>query len=256
LAQGSGLRAQGLGLRAGWLRARCSRPAARCSRLARGTKFCARHGIIPDVPPLWGFIAVTVPLVVTPGASTAVVLRNSVSGGIRAGLITTLGVNFGSLMYGFLCAFGFAIALQRWPAVWIVIKIAGITYLAWLGVQSLRHAFNTTLVPDGVAKNLASVDRVSTVQSLREGFLTNAMNPAIATFYFAVLPQFIPRDASIPRTALLLTAVHIALAATCHIAWAIAGGTLSRVLSSGWPRRVLDFAAGAALLILAANLIR
>jgi threonine/homoserine/homoserine lactone efflux protein len=207
------------------------------------------------VPPLWGFLAVTVPLVVTPGASTAVVLRNSLSGGVRGGLITTVGVNAGSLMYGLLCAFGFAIALQRWPTVWIVIRIAGIAYLAWLGVQSVRHAFKRSPVPDAIA-SVPSVERASTLQSLREGFLTNAMNPAIATFYFAVLPQFIPRDASIPRTALLLTVVHIALAATCHLAWAVAGGTLSRVLSSGWPRRVLDLAAGAALLILAASLIR
>jgi threonine/homoserine/homoserine lactone efflux protein len=208
------------------------------------------------VPPLWGFIAVTVPLVVTPGASTAVVLRNSLSGGVRAGLVTTIGVNAGSLFYGLLCAFGFAIALQRWPMVWIVIKVAGVTYLAWLGVQSLRHALRNSPETNEITKARAPIDRVSTVQSLREGFLTNAMNPAIATFYFAVLPQFIPRDASIPLTALLLTAVHIALAATCHVAWALAGGTLSRLLSSGWPRRVLDLATGLALLSLAASLIR
>jgi threonine/homoserine/homoserine lactone efflux protein len=207
------------------------------------------------VPPLWGFLAVTLPLVVTPGASTAVVLRNSVSGGIRAGLVTTVGVNSGSLMYGLLCAFGFALALQRWPAVWIVIKIAGIVYLAWLGLQSLRHAFKTSRVPNGIASVSSTMNRASIVQSLREGFLTNAMNPAIATFYFAVLPQFIPRGASIPRTVLLLTLVHIALAATCHIVWAVAGGTLSRVLSSGWPRMLLDLAAGIALLLLAVTLI-
>jgi threonine/homoserine/homoserine lactone efflux protein len=208
------------------------------------------------VPPIWGFLAVTLPLVVTPGASTAVVLRNSFSGGVRAGLVTAIGVNSGSLMYGLLCAFGFAIALQRWPAAWIVIKVVGIAYLAWLGLHSLRHALKTSLVTKGIATVPSTTDRVSTVQSLREGFLTNALNPAIATFYFAVLPQFIPRSASIPRTALLLTAVHISLAATCHVAWAIAGGTLSRVLASGWPRLVLDLTAGLALLLLAASLIR
>jgi threonine/homoserine/homoserine lactone efflux protein len=207
------------------------------------------------VLPLWGFIAVTVPLVVTPGASTAVVLRNSLTGGVRAGLITTVGVNAGSLMYGLLCAFGFAIALQRWPIVWVVIKVAGIGYLTWLGVRSLHHAFKKSMASNGITA-LPVLDRASTVQSLREGFVTNAMNPAIATFYFAVLPQFIPRGASIPRTALLLTAVHIALAVTCHIVWALAGGTLSRLLSSGWPRQLLDVTAGAALLLLAASLVR
>ncbi len=242
-----------------WLAAAASASlfAARRSLLARfagDPSRAARYH--PDVPPLWGFLAVTVPLVVTPGASTAVVLRNSVRGGVRAGLVTTVGVNSGSLMYGLLCAFGFALALQRWPVVWVVMKFAGIAYLAWLGIQSLRHAFTRPVTANQIIKRPATHDHVSTVESLREGFLTNAMNPAIATFYFTVLPQFIPRSASIPPSVLLLTAVHITLAATCHVAWAIAGGTLSRVLSSGWPRRVLDLTAGLALLLLAASLIR
>src|SRR5262245_39594071 len=92
------------------------------------------------VVPLWGFLAVTVPLVLTPGASTAVVLRNSLEGGTRAGLATAIGANIGSLCYGVLCAFGFALALSRWPIVWLILRIAGISYLAWLGLQSLRRA--------------------------------------------------------------------------------------------------------------------
>src|SRR5262245_56477276 len=113
------------------LRAQGSRLRASSLFAARGSLLAVRSGsrrglYHPVVPSLWTFLAVTVPLVVTPGASTAVVLRNSLSGGIRAGLITTIGVNSGSLMYGLLCAFGFAIALQRWPMVWVVIKIAGI----------------------------------------------------------------------------------------------------------------------------------
>lgn len=54
--------------------------------------------------PLWGFVAVTIPLVLTPGASTAVVLRNSVEGGTRAGVVTAVGTNTGSLCYGLLTA--------------------------------------------------------------------------------------------------------------------------------------------------------
>ncbi len=239
--RGSGVRGSGLGVRDSGLGARGFGGASLYHR---------------DVPQLWGFLAVALPLVVTPGASTAVVLRNSLNGGVRAGLVTTIGVNCGSLMYGLLCAFGFALALQRWPIVWTVIKVAGIAYLSWLGVQSLRHAFNASQVPNDIARSPTPSHRAAALPGLREGFLTNAMNPAIATFYFAVLPQFIPRGASIPPTVLLLTAVHIALAATCHVLWAFAGGALSRVLSSGSPRRVLDVTAGVALLLLAASLIR
>jgi threonine/homoserine/homoserine lactone efflux protein len=209
--------------------------------------------MIATVPSLWGFLAVAVPLVITPGASTAVVLRNSLTGGVRAGLVTTLGVNAGSLFYGLLSAFGFALALQRWPTAWLVLRVVGVGYLGWLAIQSLRRAWApaTDTLPARTEIVRGAVPNDSMIKSLREGFLTNAMNPSLATFYFVILPQFIPRGASVPRTALFLTAIHISLAASCHTAWAIAGGSLSRALASGRARQVLDAAAGIALLALA-----
>lgn len=191
-------------------------------------------------------MAVTVPLVLTPGVSTAVVLRNSVAGGTRAGLIAAVGINAGSLCYGLLSAFGFAVALRRWPSAWTVVHGAGILYLGWLGVASLRRARR----PPAIAF-VPHAARPSAVRSLYEGFITNILNPAIATFYFVLLPQFIPEGAPIVRSALILTAVHIGLAATWHVLWAGAGGTLARVLAGGRPRQLLEAIAGTSLLALA-----
>jgi threonine/homoserine/homoserine lactone efflux protein len=209
------------------------------------------------MPPLWGFLAITVPLVFTPGASTAIVLRNSLSGGTRAGLLTAIGANAGSVCFGLLCAFGFAVALQRWPVMWLVLRVIGIAYLAWLGLQSLWRALvrpQASLVPARQASDTRAASREPSLQDVRQGFLTNVMNPALATFYFVILPQFIPVDASIARTALLLTAVHVTLAASWHCAWAVAGGTLSHVLSEGRPRQVLDLVSGLTMLLLAVRL--
>ena len=69
--------------------------------------------MIVRVIPVWSFLAVTVPLVLAPGASTAVVLRNSLAGGTRAGVVTAIGVNTGSVCYGLLTALHVAIALDR-----------------------------------------------------------------------------------------------------------------------------------------------
>ena len=192
-------------------------------------------------------MAVTVPLVLMPGASTAVVLRNSIAGGVRGGVITAAGVNAGSLCYGLLSALGFAAALRRWPSAWTAVHIAGVLYLGWLGVQSLRRAARPcafAFVPDAAPRQAAW-------RSLYEGFVTNVLNPAIATFYLILLPQFVPKDAPIARSVLVLTAVHIALAATWHVAWASAGGTLARVLAAGRPRQALEAIAGTALVGLA-----
>lgn len=200
---------------------------------------------------LWGFAAITVPLVATPGASTAVVLRNSLAGGVRSGVATAVGANTGSICYGLLTAFGVALALQRWPMVWVVLRAAGTAYLAWLGIRSLRLAF-TYHGTDSPGREEAG--RPSWTRSLREGFLTNLLNPSLATFYLLILPQFIPRDAPPVASALTLTAFHVSLALTWHLTWAAAGGTLSATLSQTRPRRVLEGISGAALLGLAIKL--
>ena len=201
--------------------------------------------------PIWGFVAVTLLLVLTPGASTAVVLRNSLSGGTRAGVFTAVGVNSGSLCYGLLTAFGFAVALHRWPSAWAALRVAGVVYLTWLGVASLRRAAAPRAA---LAPGIERPPTQGTRTHLYEGFVTNALNPAIATFYLVLLPQFIPRGVPVARSALLLTAIHIALAGTWYVTWATAGGTLSRVLSGGRPRQALEAITGLALLGLAVKM--
>ena len=198
--------------------------------------------------PVWGFVAVTLPLVLTPGVSTAVVLRNSLAGGTRAGIATAVGANSGSICYGLLSAFGLALALQRWPYAWVALRAGGVAYMAWLGLQSLRRAFSAR--PTQPAP-LGGATARSLRKSLAEGFATNALNPAIAAFYLVLLPQFIPRGAPIITSALLLTGIHVSLAASWHLTWAAAGGGLARTLSAPRARQALEAVTGVALIGLA-----
>ena len=207
------------------------------------------------VIPIWAFIVVTVPLVLTPGASTAVVLKNSIAGGTRAGVETAIGINAGTFVYGLLTAFGVALVLQQWPSLWGALRAGGTLYLAWLGIASLRHAFGTHAPdPRFAARAFRAHAPTGGAQNVREGFVTNLLNPAIATFYFVVIPQFVPRGAATARSVLVLCAIHIAIAASWHLVWAAAGGTLARTLASGRPRRILDLLTGVALVALAVRL--
>ena len=141
------------------------------------------------------FFAVTLPLVATPGASTAVVLRNSIAGGTRAGLFTAVGCNTASVCYGLLTAFGFAAALQAWPSIWLVLRAAGVAYLAWLGFSSLARAHQRRWRRGARHQTRRS----RSWHSASSGFLTNVLNPSLAAFYLVLLPQFIPRDAPFTR---------------------------------------------------------
>jgi threonine/homoserine/homoserine lactone efflux protein len=200
---------------------------------------------------LWAFTAITVPLVATPGASTAVVLRNAVAGGTRAGLATAAGANAGSICYGLLTAFGVSVLLQRWPSVWVALRIGGTAYLAWLGFRSLMRARSPVAAGVGVA---APAPPPPLSRSVREGFVTNVLNPSLAAFYLVILPDFIPRDAPFAANALTLTAIHVGLAVTWHCTWAAAGGTLAATLGRPRPRRILEAISGIALLALALKL--
>ena len=201
---------------------------------------------------VWPFVAVTLPLVLVPGASTTVVLRNSINGGVGAGLLTALGCNAATVCYGLLTAFGFAAVLQEWPSIWLVLRFAGVAFLGWLGVVSLWRA----LRPVTAVRPLAGTGPARNGRAAAaSGFLTNLLNPSLTAFYLVVLPQFIPRGAPFARSAMLLTAVHVSMAFAWHCTWAVAGAALARTLSSGWPRRTLDLIAGLALIALAISIL-
>jgi threonine/homoserine/homoserine lactone efflux protein len=200
---------------------------------------------------VWAFTAITVPLVATPGASTAVVLRNALAGGTRSGVATAIGANAGSICYGLLTAFGVAIVLRRWPMVWLLLRVGGTAYLAWLGVRSLMRAWTYT---QPARRDHARAAPPPLARSVREGFVTNVLNPSLATFYLVILPEFIPRGAPFASSAMILTAIHVSLAITWHMTWAAAGGTLADTLGRTRPRRVLEAISGIALLALALKL--
>ncbi|HWK12253.1 MAG TPA: LysE family translocator [Vicinamibacterales bacterium] len=201
-------------------------------------------------PNLWAFAAFTVPFVMSPGASTALVLRNSVAGGIRAGVETAVGVNAGSVCYGLLTAFGVALLLQRFPLAWTTIRVAGAAYLCWLGGVSVARALTGRGTAPAVA---ARRERRPLARNLAEGFVTNMLNPSIAAFYLLIVAQFVPRAAPIVASVLMLTAMHVSLALTWHLSWATAGGTLATTLSRSGPRRALEAVMGIALLAIAAK---
>jgi threonine/homoserine/homoserine lactone efflux protein len=197
--------------------------------------------------PIWGFVAVTAPLVLAPGASTAVVLRNSITSGTRGGVLTAVGANTGSICYGLLTAFGFSAALARWPSVWLVLRWAGVAYLTYLGLQSLWRAFHLRAMPAPASPEPPRGDG----HNVASGFLTNVLNPSLMAYYLIVVPQFIPRAAPFARSAMILTLTHISMAFSWHCAWAVAGATLARVLSRPAPRMLLHALTGIALLALA-----
>jgi len=157
-------------------------------------------------PQVLAFALVAALMTVSPGADTFLVVRNSLRGGRDDGWATVVGICCGLFAHALLSALGGSAVLAHSAAAFMLLKVAGACYLAWLGIQSLRSAARggTVAAPvPGVAPA-----RVPGGRSFREGFLTNLLNPKVIVFYLALLPQFIsPGDAVLAKS-LLLTAIH------------------------------------------------
>lgn len=213
---------------------------------------------------VWPFIAVTLPLVLTPAVSTAVVLRAGVTRGTAAALVTAAGLNASSFAYGLMAALGLPAVARRWPIALVVLRYAGGTYLLWLGAASIVRGISRFRGASAVSGTLPRAPDepyddppagTSNAQLFVEGFIANTLNPPIAAFYVLILPQFVPAGAAVVRSTLLLTVIHVSMAATWHVAWAVAGGALAARLSAGRPRASLEIATGVALSALAVALL-
>ena len=158
-------------------------------------------------PQVLTFALVAALMTISPGADTFLVVRNTLRGGRVDGWMTVAGICSGLFVHALLSALGVSALLAHSATAFLILKIAGAAYLAWLGVQSLRSAArgDAAAAPPDVTRS-----RVPAARSFREGFLTNLLNPKVIVFYLALLPQFLsPGDAVLPKS-LLLTAIHFA----------------------------------------------
>ena len=154
------------------------------------------------------FTIVAMAMTMVPGADTMLVVRNVLRGGRRDGFVTVTGICSGLYVHALLSALGVSVILTQSAAAFTVMKIAGACYLVWLGLQSLRGAARKT-----PAQPVDAVSRavVTPARCFREGFLTNVLNPKVAVFYLALLPQFIKPMDPVLLKSLLLTAIHFVL---------------------------------------------
>jgi threonine/homoserine/homoserine lactone efflux protein len=130
----------------------------------------------------------------TPGVDMAFTLASTLKGGVRAGLAAAAGVGAGCVVHTLAAAFGLAALLATSATAFTAVKWLGAAYLLWLAVGMLRAG----LAPHEAAAALPAGAAPSGAWTLfRQGFLTNVLNPKVALFFLALLPQFI--DAAAPN---------------------------------------------------------
>src|SRR5690606_32028708 len=142
------------------------------------------HAMTPlfDVPTLLAYLAAATILVLIPGPGTAWIVAQTVAGGTRRGLHAGLGLETATLIHATAAGLGLSALLATSALAFELLKYAGAAYLVWLGIKAWREGGDA---PDAPAPPRAAA------HVYRRSVLTGVLNPKVALFFLAFLPQFV-----------------------------------------------------------------
>ncbi|MFN8059749.1 MAG: LysE family translocator [Vicinamibacterales bacterium] len=203
------------------------------------------------MPSLTAYTSLTALFVVTPGASTAMVVRSALEGGRPGGVLTASGIALGNAIYALGAGLGLATLLLAHPNALAVIKIGGAAYLVVQGLQSLWRVWRAR--QDGTTSPMfVASDDLSRAHGhwFRLGLLTNLLNPSIPVFYASYVPQFVVAGPTFASRFALLGAIHVSMAFAVHVFYALTLGRASGIVLRPHVRLAIQGVTGGALVAL------
>ena len=179
---------------------------------------------MPSSPLLFGFVAAALVVLVIPGPGVMFVIARSLGMGLRAGLLSVLGLGAGALVHVVAATAGLSAILLASATAFGVVKAIGAGYLIYLGLRTLLTSRSTTATEASLPP--------SSYRILLDGFVISVFNPKIALFFLAFLPQFVePGRGPIPQQVLLLGIIYVSLALVTDGTYALLAGRTRNWLS-------------------------
>jgi len=177
------------------------------------------------MPDIALFLAASALLTIAPGPDIVYVLTRAIAQGPRAGVAAALGFATGCIFHTLLAALGIAALIRSSDLAFNAVRYAGAAYLAWIGIQALRHRASFSVQGAGDARALGVI--------YRQSVLGNMMNPKVTLFFLAFLPQFVDAGAGhVGLQMALLGAIFMVQTAIIFGAVAMFSGWIG-----GWIRR-------------------
>lgn len=131
------------------------------------------------------FLITGILLNLTPGQDTMYIIGRSIAQGKKAGIASALGIGTGTIIHTIAAAFGLSAILMTSSSVYEIIKYTGAAYLFYLGMQMILKKN----IPSGIETYDEKITSITSVY--KKGILTNVLNPKVAMFFLAFLPQFV-----------------------------------------------------------------
>ena len=197
----------------------------------------------------WLFVAAGVLLNLTPEQDTLYILGSSIAAGRRMGIASALGIGTGSLVHTLMAALGLSAVLATSATAFTAVKLAGAAYLVYLGIRALT----ATADADTTSQRVAST---SWHLAFRRGVLTNVLNPKVALFFLALLPQFIESDSPTKVAAFLALGLTFVATGTAWCLFLAVAASTIRGFFVDHPRALTHFsrASGALFVFLGLRL--
>ena len=198
------------------------------------------------------FVGVAAIVIIIPGPDTAVVTKNVLIHGRRAGLGTSLGVSAGLSLWTVAAAVGVASLVRASEVAFTVLKLVGALYLVWLGVQALRAAGRPP--GDDDPFHAATGRGMGARGGFRQGVLSDLANPKIGIFFTSLLPQFVSAGHAVLLPFLILGAIFVAMTVLWLLAYTLVAARAAQTLMRPRVRAALDRVTGVVLIGLGVRL--
>lgn len=199
---------------------------------------------MPDLTHFLTFAFATLILNLTPGPDMMYIIARSLGQGRRAGLVSALGITGGCLFHAFAATVGIAALLRSWPVAFQVVRYAGAIYLVYLGVRLLMRRR-----PDGEVATTAPSAPLAAI--FRQGVITNVLNPKVALFFLAFLPQFVVPARGSATLQLAVMSVYFIFSTTVfNLVVALISGVAGDFLRRGRNIARMERASGAVFIAL------
>ncbi|TKJ92094.1 homoserine lactone transporter [Paenibacillus sp. CFBP13512] len=198
----------------------------------------------------WIFILSSILLNITPGSDTIYILSRSIFQGKKAGIMSVYGIVSGSLVHTLLAGLGLSLILMQSALAFNIVKWIGAAYLIWLGVRSImaRHEDKPSM---------QAVESQSNRKVYLQGMMTNVLNPKVALFYLAFIPQFVSPEQTYGAVPFILLGLTFS---TTGILWCMLlvlfSSKMAKRLQSSRISTYMNKITGSIFILLGLNLLR
>ncbi len=205
---------------------------------------------MPSAELILAFLAAAAVFAYMPGPALLYTAAQTIARGRRAGLMAALGIHLGGYVHVFAAAAGLSVLFHAVPLLYLVLKLVGAAYLVWLGICMFRS-------PPTGDPAVSLIAPKSARRAFVESMTVEVLNPKVAVFFLAFLPQFIDPSVSLAIWAQFLilgSIVNIMFSSADLVCVALAGAIIERMRNSGRMQRITRRVGGGLLIGLGAHL--